>query len=63
MKVMTHLAGAKELSGADITVSVHDDDVTLTGTVTSGYQKVGATTISRKTDGVRLVNNKLIIQP
>ena len=51
------------LKGSDVSLDVKDHMVTLKGTVASAAGKARAEEIARTTEGVKSVNNMLMIGP
>lgn len=61
--IHTKMLNEDTLKGSDINVDVNNHVVTLKGTVASAAGKARAEEIARTTDGVRSVNNTLMIGP
>ena len=61
--VHTKMMGEDTLKGSDINVDVNNHTVTLKGTVASAAGKARAAEIARSTEGVKSVNNMLVIGP
>ena len=62
-KIHAKMLDEDTLKGSDINVDVNNHMVTLKGTVASAAGKARAEQIARTTDGVRSVNNTLVIGP
>lgn len=60
-KVRAQLMTADDLRDSTINVDVENGNVTLTGTVANGNQKVRAADIARKTEGVGKITNNLTV--
>ena len=61
--IHTKMMGEDTLKGSDINVDVNNHVVTLKGTVASAAGKTRAQEIARTTEGVKSVNNTLMIGP
>ena len=61
--IHTKMLNEDTLKGSDINVDVNNHTVTLKGTVASAAGKARAAEIARTTNGVKSVNNELVIGP
>jgi osmotically-inducible protein OsmY len=62
LKVKTALLADKSMKSLPITVNTYKDGVQLSGYVDSAYQKVKAGDIASRVEGVRSVDNALVIK-
>jgi hyperosmotically inducible protein len=60
-KVQSQFIGVAALAGSDIVVNTADGVVTLTGHAASADAKARAAAIARKIDGVKKVENRLVV--
>lgn len=56
------LSNSKALDPSDITVSAHNGDITLGGTVKSDHQKNAASSIIQLVHGVGLIKNDIVVK-
>ncbi len=62
-EVKTKLLAEGVLKGLAISVNTFDGVVTLTGAVTNPQQKAKATQVAQSVNGVKKVNNELLVKP
>lgn len=61
-KIKTNLLRSSEVEGLDVNVDVRDGVVTLSGTADTQTEKANAERIAKTSDGVKRVDNRIIIK-
>ncbi len=62
-RVKSGLLASSEVEGLDVNVDVRNGVVTLSGTADSMAERQSAERIARSADGVKAVDNKIVLKP
>jgi hyperosmotically inducible periplasmic protein len=61
-KIKANLLSAKDVDGLDVNVDAKNGVVTLSGTATTEAERANAVRIARNADGVKSVDNRIMIK-
>lgn len=62
-KIKANLLSSSDVDGLDVNVDAKNGVVTLSGTATSEAERTAAVRIARSADGVKAVDNRIMVKP